>query len=177
MFEELDMGRADDVRALFTSVFSDSEGEAEGLLVGNLAWELLTETDRQDIYGFAAVEGGEIIGCIIFSRLTFECEKNVFILSPVAIRADRQGQGLGQGLINFGIDRLREQGIVLVMTYGDPDFYVRVGFRCVAVESIRAPFDLKFPHGWLGRSLPGGSVMPIPGRPSCVRALNKAVYW
>ena len=31
-------------------------------------------------------------------------------------------------MINFGINRLKESGVSIVFTYGDPDFYSKVGF-------------------------------------------------
>lgn len=175
--EERSSDKAESIKALFLKVFSDSEGDAEGLLVSTLAYELVTETDKQDIYVFTMLEAKEMIGCIVFSRLTFEDKRNAFILSPVAICTDYQGQGVGQKLINFGIKYLKENGVELVMTYGDIKFYSKVGFKPVAIESIQPPFALEFPEGWIGQSLVDGSVNDIFGNPTCVKALNKAVYW
>ena len=69
--EAYDISQAEEIRRLFTSVFSDSEGQSDGTLIGNLAYELVTETDEQDLYGFVAIEQDKIIGFILFSRLTF----------------------------------------------------------------------------------------------------------
>ena len=82
------------IESLFCSVFSKSEGEQEGILIGNLAKDLLTTTS-QDLYGFVAVEGEKIVGAIFFSRLTFEKDIDVFILAPVAVRNEYQGMGTG----------------------------------------------------------------------------------
>jgi predicted N-acetyltransferase YhbS len=137
----------------------------------------MTETDREDLYGFVAIQGGEIIGCIFFSRLTFENDISAFILSPVAIHTDHQGKGVGQQLIHCGIKRLKDEGVELVMTYGDPDFYSKVGFSPVKEETVRAPLRLTYPEGWLGQSLISDSVEPIAGHSSCVKALGKPEYW
>ncbi len=54
----------EEIKQLFLKVFSDSEGQAEGLLIGSLAFDLMKTTDSQDIYGFIATENNQIIGSI-----------------------------------------------------------------------------------------------------------------
>lgn len=46
----------DEIRLLFTKTFSDSEGRAEGEVIGGLVFDLMTETKKDDILGFAAAE-------------------------------------------------------------------------------------------------------------------------
>ena len=94
----------EEIKQLFTKTFSDSEGQSEGLIIGNLAYDLMTSTDGNDLYGFVATENEQIIGSIIFSMLAFENEVNAFLLSPVAIHTSYQGKGIGQKLINFGLN-------------------------------------------------------------------------
>ena len=168
----------EEIKKLFTETFSDSEGQSEGNLIGNLTYELMTGTDINDLYGFVAAENEKIVGGIFFSRLTFENEINAFILSPVAIHPDYQGKGVGQKLINSGIDHLKENGVALVFTYGDPGFYSKVGFNLISENNIvKAPFKLTQPEGWLGQSLVSDEIEPIAGSSYCVEALNKAEYW
>jgi predicted N-acetyltransferase YhbS len=163
--------------ALFISVFTRSESESEGILIGNLAKELMAGTDRRDLYGFVAVDREQIIGSIFFSRLAFEMNTKVFVLSPVAIHSDYQGLGIGQNLINHGLSELKRSGVKMVVTYGDPAFYSKVGFHPISEDTVRAPFKLSQPEGWLGQSLTGTPIETIPGRCSCVKALNKPAYW
>ena len=165
------------IEFLFASVFAKSEGEAEGKLIGNLAKELITETDEDDLYGFVAVDNCQIIGSIVFSRLIFQNNIEAFILSPVAVHSDYQGKGIGQELINHGLNILKDKGVNIVLTYGDPKFYRKVGFHHISHESIRAPFKLSQPEGWLGQSLIGDSVEAISGSCTCVKALSNSVYW
>ena len=80
----------EEIKQLFTKTFSDSEGQSEGLLIGNLAYDLMTSTIGYDLYGFIATENEQIIGSIIFSRLSFESKVNAFLLSPVAIHTGYQ---------------------------------------------------------------------------------------
>ena len=168
---------SEEIEKLFTKVFSDSEGQSEGLLIGKLVYDLMNSTDPEDLYGFIAVENGQIIGSIFFSRLTFESEVSAFILSPVAIHTDYQGQGIGQKLINFGINYLKENQVSLVFTYGDPNFYQKVGFKPISEKVAKAPLKLKYPVGWLCQSLVGSEIEPIAGNSYCVAALNHQEYW
>ncbi|USE38351.1 GNAT family N-acetyltransferase [Endozoicomonas sp. SCSIO W0465] len=172
----------DEIRQLFTKTFTDSESEAEGAMVSNLAYELLTTTDNHDLFVFVARDidrnhGERVAGCIIFSRLTFASGINAFLLSPVAVSTDYQGKGTGQALINFGLNTLKDHGVVLVLTYGDPNYYCRTGFAPVSETVIKAPLPLSHPEGWLGQSLLSREIEPIDGKPQCVEAMNKPEIW
>ncbi|MCU7940934.1 MAG: N-acetyltransferase [gamma proteobacterium symbiont of Bathyaustriella thionipta] len=167
----------EEIKQLFTKTFSDSEGQSEGLLIGHLTYDLMTSTDDHDLYGFVATENTQIIGSIFFSRLTFECEINAFLLAPVAIHPNYQGKGIGQKLITFGLNALKENGVELTFTYGDPDFYSKVGFSFIAENLVKAPLKLTYPEGWLGQSLISDEIQAIRGNSYCVEAFNNPEYW
>lgn len=162
---------------LFVSVFSNAENEREGTLIGNLAKELIASTDSRDLYGFVAVDEEQLIGALFFSRLRFEKDIEAFILAPVAVQTEYQGKGIGQALITHGLRELRKRGVRVVITYGDPVFYSKVGFRPLSQDVIQAPLELSQPEGWLGQSLTDDSIGPIPDRCSCVKALDNPAYW
>lgn len=171
-----------EIKNLFTKTFADSESEAEGTVVGNLAYDVMKTTDSRDLFVFVARDlernsGEQIAGCIIFSRLTFENGKNAFLLSPVAVSTDYQGKGTGQALINFGLNTLKDCGIELAFTYGDPGFYSKMGFTSVSETVIKAPLPLSHPEGWLGQSLVSQGIEPIHGKAKCVEAMNKPEIW
>ncbi len=165
------------IKQLFNKTFSDSEGQSEGLLIGNLVYDLMTSTDGCNLYGFVATENEQIIGCIFFSKLTFENEVNAFLLSPVAIHTSYQGKGIGQKLINFGLNTLKDDGVELAFTYGNPKFYSKVGFSHIAEKLVKAPLKLTYPEGWLAQSLVRDKVETITGSSYCVEAFNKPEYW
>ncbi len=169
--------KSEEIKKLFTKVFSDSEGQAEGELIGNLTYDIMTVTDAQDLYGFIATENEQIIGGIFFTRLTFQSGVNAFLLSPVAIHTSYQGKGIGQKLINFGINHLKENRVSIVFTYGDPNFYSKVGFKLITEKIAKAPLKLTYPEGWLAQSLDGDEVEPIAGISYCVEAFNKPEIW
>ncbi len=165
------------IESLFESVFTKSEGEAEGALISRLSKELIAETNVYDLFGFVAIDRDQIIASILFTRLTFPAGFASFILAPVAVHCDHQGKGIGQGLIKHGLNALRNEGVRFVITYGDPSFYTKVGFHHISHEVIRPPFELSQPDGWLGQSLMGDSIDSLTGRCSCVKALDDSAYW
>lgn len=138
---------------------------------------MLTCTDAEDLYCFVATENGEIIGSVCFTKMRFESDIRAFILSPMAIGTDHQGKGLGQELINFGINELKKDGVELVITYGDPSFYSKVGFRAVTEAIVPSPLRMTYPEGWQAQSLKGDKIEPITGNAHCVKALNKPELW
>ncbi|TWT61524.1 Acetyltransferase (GNAT) family protein [Rubinisphaera italica] len=162
---------------LFTSVFATSEGEAEGALIGKLAADLLETPDDRDLFNYVAVDSDCVVASIFFTRLEFDNKCDAFILAPVAVRSDRQREGIGQALIGHGLNDLRERGVDFVLTYGDPDFYQKVGFQQISPTTIRAPFRLSQPEGWLGQSLGIKSIETLTGTCACVNAFNDPVYW
>lgn len=162
---------------LFRSVFTDAEGDAEGQVIGGLARDLLTTTASNDRYCFVARDGAAIVGSIILSRIRFASALDAFILAPVAVATARQRRGIGQQLIAFGIGQLALAGVALVITYGDPAFYLKSGFEPVLPSVVPPPHPLQQPQGWLARSLTGNPIRPIQGKSTCVAALDHPRYW
>lgn len=176
-FSKLDKQNIDEVSSFFAKTFSDSEGNEEGKLIGNLVFEILAKTPDQDFCGYVVVENEQVIGAIIFSTLYFDNDINAVLLSPVAVSTDHQGIGIGQKLINFGISSLRTTDVELVFTYGDPSFYSKIGFTGIGQEVVRAPFKLTHPQGWLGQSLLSDEIKPIAGKSRCIAAFNNPELW
>ncbi|MDD1779921.1 N-acetyltransferase [Enterovibrio sp. ZSDZ35] len=176
-FKQYETSQLNDIKALFQNTFTDSEGEAEGKMVSELAYEALTTTENQDVYGFVAMDGETLAGSIVFTRLTPANGASAFLLSPVAVATSYQKQGVGSTLINVALDVLKNEGVELVFTYGDPNYYGRVGFQQVSEDVVKAPCKLSFPEGWLGQSLVSDEVSTIEGETGCVAAMNKPEIW
>lgn len=168
----------DEIAGLFAATFAASEGAEEGALIGELARRLMLDTPAEDLRVFTAWEDGVLAGCILFTRLSFEGDpRKVFMLAPVAVATARQGEGIGQRLITHGLDALRHEGVEIVVTYGDPNFYGRVGFKPVSVDALPAPFALQQPEGWQCQSLCDAPFRPFAGPVRCVEAFNDPVFW
>ncbi len=176
-YKILDKNSKEEVANLFTSVFSSSEGAKEGELIGNLAAKLSLSTDNKEIICIGAYEEESIIGAIFFTRLRFNEPVTVYMLGPVAVSTKHQGKGVGQALIKFGLNEMKNRSVAVTITYGDPSFYSKVGFQALSTNTIKPPMKLSMPQGWLGQSLTEESIPTISDRPSCVKEFNDPVYW
>ena len=165
------------IEKLFIDTFTRSEGDAEGKLIGNLVNELIHQTAPGDLFGFAAVEGEKKVGAIFFSRLTFATAADVFMMAPVAVHRDFQGKGIGQNLIRYGLQQMKEKGTQIAVTYGDPAYYTKTGFEPLSQELIPPPLKLSQLVGWLGQSLTANPIPKLPGPSQCVSAFNNPAYW
>lgn len=173
----LEKNNQDEVTDLFASVFTSSEGEKEGKLIGNLASKLSSKIDNQEIVCLGTSENESLIGAIFFTRLRVNESIQVYMLAPVAVSTEHQGKGIGQALINYGLDELKNRSVDVAITYGDPSFYSKVGFEALSENVIQAPLELSMPVGWLGQSLTEEQIPVIKERPECVSEFNDPVYW
>lgn len=115
---EAAFGRPDEVRLV------------QGLRAAG-AWEL----------SLVALQRDRIVGHLGFSAVTVQgaAVPGVVGLAPLAVRPDRQRQGIGTALVQAGLDRLRQAGCRLVVVLGDPAFYRRFGFRPAASLGLTYP--------------------------------------
>ena len=173
----LDKSKQKEIEELFTSVFTSSEGEKEGKLIGDLSSQLASNIDNTEIICIGVYEDRRLIGSIFLTRLQFSKPIQVYMLAPVAVSAEYQGKGIGQALINYGLDELKRRSANVAVTYGDPSFYSKVGFQTLSENVIQAPLKLSMPFGWLGQSLTGEPIPTINERPMCVKEFNDPVYW
>ncbi|MBY5931721.1 N-acetyltransferase [Tateyamaria omphalii] len=171
-------GHKAEIIALFTETFAASEGAAEGQMIAKLVSDMFATWDDAHMRVVCVRDDGALIGAIIFTRVTYPQDpRSVFILSPVAVAPDHQGKGVGQRLLRHGLDDLRHAGADVVLTYGDPNYYSKVGFQQITEEIAQAPLPLSHPEGWLGQSLTDSPFDPLHGPSHCVKALNNPAYW
>ena len=125
--------------------------------------DLLLHTAPEDLYSCFAVavndkesDGSKeerIVGAIFLTPFTFvqAPTRRVLILGPVAVDTSRQGQGIGQALIHYGLEQIKSTSVAeVVITYGSPVFYGKTVFQPLSTEVVAPPFVLSQPHGWLG---------------------------
>ena len=176
-FSEFNRNDIKDVNRLFIDTFSDSEGKEEGEIIGRLSTKLMLKTNDTDHYGFIATENDTIVAAVFFTKLSIKSDVNVFMLSPMATLTSFQGKGIGQKLIKFAHNILKDNGVSVVVTYGDINFYGRVGYYHISEAIIKAPFPLSMPDGWLGQSLISNILEAISDKPTCVEAFQNAELW
>ncbi len=171
-------GREREIVELVTAAFTASEGAAEGALIGDLVRDLLGRTAAEDRFVFTAEAAGVVAGAVVFSRLSYaRDERSVFLLGPLAVAPARQGEGIGRRLVARGLAALRQAGVDIVLTYGDPAFYAKVGFAPISATFAPPPLALSRPEGWLARPLTDRATTPLRGPARCVEALNDPVFW
>ena len=170
--------RETEIINLFAATFAISEGTQEGALIERLVRSLLTDTPAEDFRLFTVWDGDAPIAGSVFSRMRYDQDpRAVFLLSPMAVTTERQGQGVGQALLQYGLSHLREDQADLVMTYGDPNFYSKAGFLPISQEVVPAPFALTYPEGWIGQRLTDTPLTPFEGSCRCVPALRDPEIW
>jgi putative acetyltransferase len=158
--------------------FQQADGLDEAHAVSGLVARYFERFPRTDLLGFGAFEGDALIGCLFFSRLDFpESNVRVFLLSPMAVHPDFQGHRIGQNLIHFAHHELRQRGVQLTVTYGDPAYYSQTGFVPISSRALAAPHPLSMPQGWIAQSLDGTTPLHVPGPSTCVTELDVPELW
>jgi putative acetyltransferase len=95
----------------------------------HLIVEALRAADALELSLVAELDG-EVVGHIAFSAAGIgSSSRGWFLLGPVAVQPARQGEGIGRGLVETGLDALRSRGACGCVLVGDPAFYRRFGFR------------------------------------------------
>jgi putative acetyltransferase len=100
---------------------------------------------------------GEIIGHIAFSPATASDGTGPwFTLGPVAVRPDRQMQGIGGRLISEGLEKIRGLGALGCILTGNPVYYRRFGFEFSPPNVPEGESEEFFMVHTFAGQLPGG---------------------
>jgi putative acetyltransferase len=85
-------------------------------------------------------QDGEIVGHILFSRMSVTPARFIAGLAPVAVAPQAQGRGIGDALCRAGIEAARALGAEAVVVLGHPDYYPRFGFSAEAARWLASPY-------------------------------------
>jgi putative acetyltransferase len=137
IIRDAEPGDALAIRAIVASAFgrADEARLVEQLRADGDAFIELVAEDEDD---------GELVGAILFSPLAIDRPDETLTalaLAPVAVRPDRQKDGVGAALIRAGIEQARFAAIPAIVLLGHPAYYQRFGFSAKAAESLDAPFS------------------------------------
>jgi putative acetyltransferase len=119
------------------------------ILRGSWSWE--------DELSFVAVRDDSIVGHVLYSHAFLDAPASlidVLVLSPLAVRPDLQGQGIGSRLLTESMAALAARPEPLVFLEGHPDYYSRFGFRAAAPLGFTAPSVRIPPAAFMVRPLP-----------------------
>ena len=104
-----------------------------------------------------------IVGHTLFSRMWIEATAGLVpaaALAPVAVSPPHQRQGIGGGLIRYGLDTLRGAGERIVIVLGHPEYYPRFGFS----SELAAPLESPFPReAYMALELVPGALAGVRG--------------
>jgi putative acetyltransferase len=131
------------MRGLSVSAFG---GDPQiGVLLDNLheswAWD--------DALSFVAELDGGLVGQVLYTHAFLDAPNrlvDVLVLSPIGVRPDQQGRGIGSLLIRETLTRLGPSAESMVFLEGSPRYYPRFGFqRALDLDftppSVRIPPD------------------------------------
>ena len=100
---------------------------------------------------------GRVVGHVAFSPVVIsDGTKDWHGLGPVSVLPEYQRQGIGKSLINEGLSKLKLSGGQGCALVGDPNYYIRFGFKNfpelvhegIPQEVFLAlPFNEKIPQG------------------------------
>jgi putative acetyltransferase len=101
-----------------------------------------------------AVEDGEVVGHICFSRAALDPgTTEILALAPMAVEPARQRRGIGSELVREALERANATAFPLVVVLGHPDYYPRFGFDPASAYGIECPYDGVPPEAWMAQPL------------------------
>ncbi|MGH3910659.1 MAG: GNAT family N-acetyltransferase [Pseudonocardiaceae bacterium] len=135
--------QADDVgtvREVVGLAFARPESGDQPPLEVGLLDELRGDEGWLPALSFVAVEPADnrVIGHVVCTRGTVDGSPALG-LGPLAVRPDRQGQGVGRALMHAVLGAADALGEPFVALLGEPGYYQRFGFRAAARYGIAAP--------------------------------------
>ena len=82
-------------------------------------------------------DDGAIVAHVMLSYAHLD-DRRVLQLAPLAVRPDRQRQGIGDILTRAALELADERGEPLVLVLGHPDYYPRFGFESARARGIES---------------------------------------
>jgi putative acetyltransferase len=95
----------------------------------------------------AVDDHGSVAGHVLFTHNLLDAPQrllDVQVLSPLGVRPDAQGRGVGSELVRHGLCALADAGVPAVFLEGSPTYYYRFGFSPGGEHGFRRP-SLRIP--------------------------------
>ena len=135
--------------ALVEDVFTRWDSPEEGRTVRSLVEEIRAKKYYLPELELIMVnEDDLILGYAMFSRFHIEgrYEKELLLLTPVAVRTEYQRQHISKELIEYGFEKAKALGYKAVLVEGNPKNYNPRGFVTSADYGIIAGPNIRLPH-------------------------------
>ncbi len=84
-----------------------------------------------------------LAGLVAFSRMRVTVAGkpvSAVALAPVTVAPAHRRQGVAEALVQAGLERLEEAGIVLCFVLGEPGYYTRFGFHPDYARNFASPY-------------------------------------
>ncbi|CAA0088464.1 Uncharacterised protein [Starkeya nomas] len=100
------------------------------------------QADGDVVLSLVAVEGvgadEALLGHVLLSRMA--APLRALALGPLAVRPDRQRQGIGAALVHAAIDHTLRHGWQAIFVLGEPNYYRRFGFDAGLAAGFASPY-------------------------------------
>jgi putative acetyltransferase len=126
---------AEAVAAVLAASFDD---ESDAIL--EVVHRLRTAGDL--VLELVAEHGGAVVGYVALSRAWLDARErlvDVLVLSPIGVRPDSQGMGIGTALLAAAVEAARSTGVPLVFLEGAPGFYSARGWERASAHGLDRP--------------------------------------
>jgi putative acetyltransferase len=159
--------RASDAAQVRDVVSAAFGRQAEATLVEQLRAE-------DGVFAFVALEGPVVVGHIMFSPVTSSPTKTRdprakpfgIGLAPLAVRPDRQRQGVGAALMRHGLAACASRGAGLVVVLGSPRYYPKFGFTSATLAGLKCRWPV-----------PDGTFMCLELKPTPIALTGGFVHY
>ena len=112
---------------------------------------------------WVAEDASGLIAHVVFSRVWVECADgsrvSAAMLTPLAVRPDRQRAGVGLRLMHLALAVLEARGETLFFVLGHPSYYPRAGFRSEPARLVVNPWGEKPAFMVRGTVVPAGRLL------------------
>lgn len=113
----------EDVLRVIAAAFEDHGQEVADI------WAALGHHKRA---GLVVEQGGHVLGHVGLSRAWLDARPalvEVWVLSPLSVMPDRQGEGIGTALLAEAVETARASGVPVLFLEGSPFYYGARGFE------------------------------------------------
>lgn len=116
-----------------TAIFNITEAAFDGKRYADGTEALIIDLLRKDgdlSISLVALVESDVVGHVAFSPATIgEVSNGWFGVGPVSVTPRLQRKGIGQALMNAGLEKLRARNANGCVLIGDPSYYGRFGFE------------------------------------------------